>query len=180
MKKTSFALLTIATSIFSGCTNHAQDKMIADALNECKKPYSIPASSDDTRLLTLKLDKPPYDTWANADYGQPIAKIKLEETIRQGLKDPYSALVSCEEPVKTWYQKSGFDSKHIFKPNGSAYGCFAAEPHYGYSFICTVNAKNGFGAYTGESKTLYFQEGSPKKDFYKLSGIEDGDFHVIQ
>lgn len=181
MKKTSFALLTIAASIFSGCTNHAKDKMIADALNECKnKPYSVPSSGYDYSISTLSIAKPSHDTWTNADYGQPIVKTQLEKTIRAGLKDPYSALVSCEEPIKTWYQRLRFEWDHISRPDGDTYGCYSAPPHYGHIFICTVNAKNGFGAYTGETKTLYFQEGSPQKDFYQLKQLEERDFHVVQ
>jgi hypothetical protein len=185
MKKTFGASLIIIAYLFSGCTNHAREKLIAEALNECKnKPYSVYSSGynrDLYHLSTSSIPQPSNDTWTNANYGRPIATTELEQVIRKGLKDPYSAVVSCETPIKSWYQRGHYESDKIVRSDPhESYGCFTAEPHYGYGFLCTVNAKNGFGGYIGEIKTLYFQEGSPKTGFYELQHIEERDFHVVQ
>lgn len=72
---------------------------------------------------------------AHANYGNPITTEEFENAVRSTFKDPYSAKVSCTVPEKGWYESSSIN--------------------YGYFSICKVNAKNGFGAYTGEDVAVY-------------------------
>jgi hypothetical protein len=193
MKKTSGVSLIVIASLFSGCTNQ---KLIENALNECRnKPDSVVSSDlkhSSKDIVKGKIAPPSYETLLHANYGSPITTEVLEQSIRQGLKDPYSALVSCTSfsHSKSWYQEIDRDyiqfagdrfnyEKMVFDYNnphsdGSGYAPFSCysvrPPHYGYVFKCTTNAKNGFGGYTGETETYYFQEGSPDKDrIYPLS-----------
>ncbi len=53
------------------------------------------------------------------------------------LKDPYSAVMKCEEPKQGWRNDDLF-SKY--------------KKHYGYVLTCMVNAKNSFGAFGGYKK----------------------------
>jgi hypothetical protein len=77
-----------------------------------------------------------------ANYGKPITTEEFEHAVRSELKDPYSAHVSCSILEKGWYS----DTIHV---EGTE------DIHYGYFSICKVNAKNGFGAYTGENVAIY-------------------------
>jgi hypothetical protein len=178
--------------------------LIENALNECRnKPDSVVSSDQHHSSIDIvkgKIAPPSYETLLHANYGSPITTEVLEQSIRQGLKDPYSAHVSCTSfsNSKSWYQEinsdpilfagGGFDYERlVYDPknpysDGSGYAPFSCysvrPPHYGYVFKCTTNAKNGFGAYTGETVTYYFQEGSPDKDRiyplepWKLSSIQ--------
>lgn len=76
---------------------------------------------------------------AYANYGTSKSSQDFEEKIKQTLKDPYSAQVSCSQPKKGWFR-----IKEQSFPN-----------EYGYVSICQVNAKNSFGAYTGKKEHLY-------------------------
>lgn len=201
MKKTSGVSLIVIASLFSGCTNQ---KLIENALNECRnKPDSVVSSDQEHSskdIVKGKIAPPSYETLLHANYGSPITTEVLEQSIRRGLKDPYSALVSCTSfsNSKSWYQEIDQDYIYFagddFKYNRMVYdynnpywnggytpfSCYSVRPpHYGYVFKCTTNAKNGFGAYTGETETYYFQEGSPDKDrVYPLSSGQLSDIQA--
>ncbi|MEI7839253.1 MAG: hypothetical protein WCJ11_02005 [Methylococcaceae bacterium] len=73
---------------------------------------------------------------AHANYGNPITTEEFENAVRSTFKDPYSAKISCTMPEKGWYD-------------------LTSQIIYGYFSVCKVNAKNGFGAYTGEDVAVY-------------------------
>lgn len=82
----------------------------------------------------------------NAYYGEPVSKQVAAATL-PGLfnyKDPYSAIVRCEGPIKGWMQQVGDVNE------------------YGYIYICKHNGKNSYGGYVGESITGIFYNGSQK------------------
>ncbi len=76
-------------------------------------------------------------------YGSPKNEQDFVEKIKEGLKDPYSAHITCLPPVKMWFRVKG----------GSI------DATYGYSSVCDVNAKNVYGAYTGKETSIYFFSG---------------------
>ncbi len=85
----------------------------------------------------VKKTLPSQSDIAYANYGSPKSIQDFDAKIRQGLKDPDSAKIACMPPKKGW-----FEIKSL--PN-----------QYGYVSICEVNAKNGFGGYTGVEKHVY-------------------------
>jgi hypothetical protein len=74
----------------------------------------------------------------NASYGSPISTQQMEDLIRKnsGLFDPYSAVIQCSAPRK-------------------GYTSFLTDSMYGMISICTTNAKNRMGGYTGEQVDAY-------------------------
>ena len=78
---------------------------------------------------------------AAADYGPEISKEAAESLAKQvldtHLKDPYSAVLKCDEPTQGWRNDDVFNKY---------------KKHYGYVLACRVNAKNSFGAYGGYKK----------------------------
>lgn len=85
-----------------------------------------------------KVNAPPtQNELAHANYGKPITTAEFENAVKATLKDPYSAHVSCDTPKKGWYDLASMGRR------------------YGYFSACKVNAKNGFGAYTGEDVAMY-------------------------
>jgi len=90
-----------------------------------------------------KKSLPSQSDIAYANYGSPKSIQEFEANVRQGLKDPYSAQISCSQPKKGW-----FEIKAQSFPN-----------QYGYVSVCRVNAKNSFGAYIGEQSHIYCFEG---------------------
>jgi hypothetical protein len=99
---------------------------------------------------------------ANANYGSPKSIQEFEEKVRQGLKDPYSAKISCSQPKKGW-----FEIKKAPCPN-----------MYGYVSVCQVNAKNGFGAYTGEKPHFYSFVGEACSFVGKVGTFDAGFFPI--
>jgi hypothetical protein len=83
-----------------------------------------------------------YDS-AAADYGE--CPQNYEQTIKnivsETLKDPYSAQYRFEAPYKG-YANKGFQGRE-----------------YGWIVTVGINAKNSFGAYTGEQKHSYLFRG---------------------
>lgn len=96
---------------------------------------------------------PPSDSeLSNPDnYGDPVTPRTIEEHIRthEGFFDPMSAVIRCSNPIAGWLAD-------------------AAGKGFGYKYICSINAKNRFGGYTGandkfffldQSMTLWYREG---------------------
>jgi hypothetical protein len=90
---------------------------------------------------------PTTNELASANYGKPINTADFESGVKNTFKDPYSAHVSCTAPEKGWLNLTDMRV-------------------YGYFSICKVNAKNGFGAYTGEETAVY------EKSEIKTSGLD--------
>ena len=88
---------------------------------------------------------PTQSELANANYGKSITTGEFENAVKATLKDPYSAHVTCTLPVKGWY-----NSFKII---------------YAYASTCNVNAKNDFGAYTGEKTEVYTKEVMSGKEY---------------
>lgn len=84
---------------------------------------------------------------ASANYGKPINTANFESDVKQTFKNSYSAHVSCTTPEKRWFNLTDMRV-------------------YGYFSICKVNAKNGFGSYTGEETAVY------EKSEIKTSGLD--------
>ena len=73
---------------------------------------------------------------ANADYGPRLSEEQAANFVRGILKDPYSAQISCGKSGDLWWVYYG-------------------QKQTGQYFKCYVNAKNGFGGYTGQ-KLMHF------------------------
>ena len=80
------------------------------------------------------------------DYQQQIKAL-----ISPGLKDPYSAVFRFEAP------------RRAFTQDGALRG---GRKYYGFVVPTYVNAKNGFGGYTGEELSLFMWENG---HFYNVS-----------
>ncbi|EIX9113245.1 hypothetical protein ACNASG_21240 [Klebsiella pneumoniae] len=81
-----------------------------------------------------KIDYANYGNAPGSDYAQ-----KVQEVMKQGLKDPYSAvIVITKPPFKFWMDEPGI--KHLW--NG--------DLAIGYAVTGTINTKNSYGAYIGE------------------------------
>lgn len=88
-----------------------------------------------------------------ADY-----KLQAEQVIKQSLRDPWSAVIEFRDPPR-----KGWDR------DGAAYGW---KLHLGWFVRAWVNAKNGFGGYTGfEPQWLLYCENG----WHLLPGPPDPD-----
>ena len=80
---------------------------------------------------------------AALDYGTPVPdnyKTQISVYLQVTLKDPYSAHIDIQEPIKYWYQEPLLSG---------------GKRHVGWLVKVFVNAKNSFGGYTG-SQTYGF------------------------
>lgn len=111
--------------VASGCTRNRIRQDENNAL-----PTKVNALPNKVKVL------PTENELAHANYGKPINIAEFENAVRTTLNDPYSAHISCTAPEKGWYD-------------------LTSDRIYGYFSICKVNAKNGFGAYTGEKVDVY-------------------------
>jgi hypothetical protein len=99
-----------------------------------------------TSLLLLGCATPVQmtpETLAQADYGpEPVGfEDALRSSIAQNLKDPYSAVITFGPAKRVWVN--------------SRQGIL-----FGYVVVAAVNARNGFGAYTGNEYYPYFFHGT--------------------
>lgn len=74
------------------------------------------------------------------------------------MKDPYSAQVSCSPPKKGWVEVTTLPDV------------------YGYVSVCEVNAKNGFGAYTGTEQNFYYFLGNGEFGQIPHTIVSTGNF----
>lgn len=86
---------------------------------------------------------PNSNTLATANYGTKVDERIIASKLPQflDLRDPYSAIIRCSQPRQGWMQ-------HMNSPT-----------EYGYIYVCSVNAKNGFGGYSGERLVGLFSSG---------------------
>lgn len=84
-----------------------------------------------------------------ANYGEypEFYSQQVDQLMKQGLKDPYSAHINIQTtPVKFWIDQPGFS--HMWNDDVT----------YGYVVTGTINAKNIYGAYVGEKPfTVFFR-----------------------
>ena len=85
---------------------------------------------------------PSKESISRANYGSRISQENFELAVKATLKDPYSAYVSCTVPEK------GYGNRFSGGLTFSSY-------IYGYISTCEINAKNGFGAYTGGQRKVF-------------------------
>ena len=81
----------------------------------------------------------PSATLANADYG-PLPQnyeTNIKSFLSQSLRDPYSAVIQLSDPQQIWVE---LDNNKFW---------------FGYAIVASVNAKNGFGAYTGDEYYVF-------------------------
>lgn len=88
------------------------------------------------------LKKPNPVQMSDAYYGE--IPQSTEEAVRafmeEKLFDPYSAVIKCGVPQKSWVNHMG-------------------KFYYGWNIICSINAKNRYGAYVGVEKYHYLFQG---------------------
>ncbi|WP_153164303.1 hypothetical protein [Stenotrophomonas nematodicola] len=99
--------------------------------------------------LSACASMPTASELATADYGPPVSQEDAEAQAKQfleaRLKDPYSAVWSCQG-VHSGYFK-----------DAPIYG---GKVTYGWRLMCNVNSKNSFGGYTGAKQYGFlFREG---------------------
>lgn len=86
--------------------------------------------------------RPSHVEVRSADYGerptvgQTLALV--QEYMSPRLIDPYSARYECQPPTKVWITGSYFHNVN-----------FGGRVTYGYVALCSINAKNRLGGYTG-------------------------------
>jgi hypothetical protein len=89
----------------------------------------------------------------NANFESRPTQDETEAKIRVHLEtvliDPDSLRLSCNAPRKGWGRENMFD-----------------KPIFGYLVICSVNAKNRLGGYTGGKRHSYIFNGNYFKAFY--------------
>lgn len=89
---------------------------------------------------------------ARGNYGPPPPST-YQDDIKAGmsrvLRDPHSAMYRFEPPRKAYAY-----------PNGTL-----SAPEFGWIVLVLVNAKNGFGGYTGEQPHWFFFQGSKFRVF---------------
>mgnify|MGYP005851583673 CR=1 FL=1 len=87
---------------------------------------------------------PTAEQFANADYGTPItqtdAEAKATALVRTFLKDPDSALFDWDQVERGWVRDVSL---------------FGGELSFGYILRGQINARNGFGGYTGYKPYLF-------------------------
>lgn len=80
---------------------------------------------------------------------QAEAETKIRAHLETVLIDPDSLRLSCNAPRKGWGRDNMFD-----------------KPIFGYLVVCSVNAKNRLGGYTGAKRHSYMFNGNYFKAFY--------------
>lgn len=89
-------------------------------------------------FLTACVSVPTATEVAAADYGTPIGQEQAEEQAKQflnpRLKDPYSAVWSCESVSSGYFKDAPINGGKVT---------------YGWRLLCSVNAKNSYGGFTG-------------------------------
>jgi hypothetical protein len=80
------------------------------------------------------------------------------------LIDPYSAVYSFSPPVKSW----------AIGGSGSEGNVQMGKTYFGYSSVCTINAKNRFGGYTGNQEYLFmiYEKNGNKYYFAHFDGYQ--------
>ncbi len=118
---------------------------------------------DENNALPTKVKVLPTENeLAHANYGKPINIAEFENAVRTTLNDPYSAHISCTAPEKGWYD-------------------LTSDRIYGYFSICKVNAKNGFGAYTGEKVDVYEKFVAKNgKEFINKNSFLKNELHIVK
>ena len=85
------------------------------------------------------------DEWSNINFGKKPnnPNYLIEQSLKRVLIDPDSLKLSCDEPKQGWASKDNFFN----------------QIKYGWLVFCTVNAKNRFGGYTGNTPYIYLFRG---------------------
>lgn len=107
-------------------------------------------------ILSGCVSTPDKATLERADYGALPNDYKelIAGKISNNLKDPLSAMYKYAEPYKGWC-KSGFGT------------------YYGWLVRVSVNAKNSYGAYTGNQSKMYLINNKNALDYsasYQVGG----------
>ncbi len=94
---------------------------------------------------------PSKEKITSLNYGNPPKgnyKTKAKDFFKSSLKDPDSAqYVRWEEPVRFWVTLMALNSPLYLAEKQSAY-----TPLAGYMVFVWINAKNGFGGYSGAQR----------------------------
>jgi len=96
-------------------------------------------------LLEACADIPPTPQQiATIGYGAPLPdnyKVLIQDYLNTHLKDPYSAVVLWKyAPVQAWIRTAPMEGSQLIM---------------GWKIVCSVNAKNGYGGFTGYVPYLF-------------------------
>lgn len=113
---------------------------------------------------------PKSDEVMMANYGNKPSRGEMVELVKEyaskTLFDPYSAKYSCSTPAKYW----------IIGGSGDEGNVQMGKTYFGYASVCAINAKNRFGAYTGNKEStymIYVENGS--KYLAHFDGIREAE-----
>lgn len=100
-------------------------------------------------LAACQTPPPKLEVIKSANYGIKPSKDKMVAAAKQFMSerliDPYSAIYSCSTPVKSWATGGMGGGENV------KFG----RTYFGYASVCTINAKNKFGGYTGNEEYLF-------------------------
>ena len=92
-----------------------------------------------------------------ADYGPKVSTDTMTTAVKHQMSkrliDPDSAVYACSTPVKAW----------MIGGTGDASNVQMDKTYYGSVSVCSINAKNRFGGYTGATEynfMIYREDGS--------------------
>lgn len=104
--------------------------------------------------LTVNPPKPEEIQAANYGTGPSHSEMvsAVKNYMSKRLIDPYSAVIECSSLAKGW----------VIGGSGSQGNVQYGKTYYGYRSLCTINAKNRLGGYTGAKEYLFM--------IYELNG----------
>jgi len=86
------------------------------------------------------------EQWQNADFGGRLDKAAyvayIQQSVSRSLIDPGSMRMGCNDARKGWARTD-----------------LSGQPQFGWTVLCSVNAKNQFGGYTGAKLYVYLFKG---------------------
>ncbi len=123
-----------------------------------KKPIAILIIFTSALIAGCQTPAPTKTQLTNANYGPQVSQSTMVSSVKkymsQRLIDPLSATYQCDTPQKAW----------LVGGSGSEGNVEYGKTYYGYYSVCSINAKNRFGGYTGAKESHFMiiqQNGKP-------------------
>lgn len=114
-------------------------------------------------LVGCAASPPTAEQLANADYGTPIAQADAEAKatawLKTVLKDPESAQIDWGRVEQGWARHAPIDGGGLM---------------FGYRMDAQINARNGFGGYTGYKAYLFIFKNGELKNVWGQQTLRSG------
>lgn len=111
-------------------------------------------------MLAACATPPKSEEVKSANYGEKPSTDDMVSAAKnhmsKSLYDPYSAVYSCTKPAKSW----------VIAGSGKEGNVKFGRTYFGYTSVCTINAKNRLGGYVGDQEYLFMIYGKENGRYY--------------